>query len=127
MNINFDVNALAEQLGQGISAIGQKLGVANESVFAYGVKWQVAEGYANLAVSVACLVLTNVLIWVAKKCVEKSKEDYSYVVGTVLSLILALIAIGFTIKGLYYGVMHLYAPEAMLVPEAVKQAKMLMQ
>lgn len=134
--INFDVNAIAEQVGEGLTIIASKstevIGASAPTIFEWGVRWEKAQAYAQLAsvflsviVSIACL---GACTYFYKKA-KWHHGDPANVQGIFAILFTILGAIALVLTAVDFGinvpeaVVRLAAPEASLIMDAIKLAK----
>jgi hypothetical protein len=132
---NFDVNALASQIGVGLDALkpaiekaATKLGTSTDKLLEVGVKGMIATGISELVQAGLCiagLVILGVLNYKTYRAYEKGRskakkeDDYDYGVGTFIVGVLSVIAgIFCTIYGfilLSDGIIKVLAPEYSLL------------
>jgi len=142
-NFNFDVNALTSQIGEGASEIvkaltpaaGQvadSIGTTLPQLWIYGVIWQRAEGWAGLVTGFIPAILGTIALllalkWAVKGWSGRNNSDNEGVVFGLMFVAGIMIVLNiFFFLSLKSELMHIIAPEAMLVLEIVDQAKQLM-
>lgn len=120
INIDFDVNALAEKFGQAANVAMEKIGTNGTAVIGYAVRGKFAEGVAGIMIALFLLGLwAFVLRWMTmyvrkNKLIGSDLEGY-YVFGGLGSFLVLAISIPM----LYGGIINVIAPEYALIKDVI--------
>lgn len=121
---NFDVNALADSIKPAAEKVTAALGTSLDSLWTFGVQGQRAEGIAYLALSVLFIVVNLFLVWALRWYLKKDDGSADVGAALVMSCTVFFVISSIVVPLLiYYSVMHIAAPEWMLLQEILSVVK----